>query len=94
MERIRVVQDSDATHTGDDFLRGSFLGEDAEGTGVMTVIERVVASEQRAGQPWRFRRLFDGIFASMDAALEVALAYARHKGIPVVYTELERRRQA
>ena len=91
MEKVRVVEDLDPTQAGDDFLRVSFEGEEA-GTGVFTTIERVVACEPRDGLPWRFRRLFHGLFASADAALEVAKAYARHKGIPVVYAEPGRRR--
>jgi hypothetical protein len=83
------VQDFDPTKTGNDFLRVSCRGEESEGTGVFTIIERVVVSEPRDGLPWRFRRLFDGLFANADAALEVAKAYARHKGIPVVYAEVD-----
>lgn len=93
MDSVRVVQDLDPTQAGDDFLRVSCRGDEAEGTGVFTVIERVVASEPRDGLPWRFRRLFDGLFASAEAALEVATAYAKHKGIPVVYAEVDRRRR-
>lgn len=92
MANVRVVQDLDPTQAGDDFLRVS-CRDDSEGTGVFTTIERVVACEPRDGLPWRFRKLFDGLFASAEAALEVATAYAKHKGIPVVYAELQRHRQ-
>jgi hypothetical protein len=91
VDHVRVVQDLDPTQAGDDFLRVSCQGEEAEGTGVFTVIERVVASEPRDGLPWRFRKLFAGLFTSAESALAVATAYARHKGIPVVYAEVDRR---
>ena len=76
MGKVRVVQDLDPTQAGDDFLRVSFHGEE-EGTGVFTTIERVVACEPQDGLPWRFRKLFDGLFASAEAAVEVAISSPR-----------------
>ncbi len=91
MATVRVIQDEDPTQAGDDFLRVSCEGDDA--TGVFTTIERVLGQVSGAGQTggWRFRRLFDGLLASKEAALKLATAYAKHKGIPVVYAETRRR---
>jgi len=93
VSKVRVIRDQDPTEAGDDFLRVSCQGDEA--TGVFTVIERVLSqacgAEQTGG--WRFRRLFGGLLESHDAALDLAEAYARHKGVPVVYAET-RGRQA
>lgn len=91
MDDVRVIEASDPAEAGDDFLRVSCEG-DAE-TGVFTVIERVVgpARGAEATGSWRLRRLFDGLLASHDAALALATAYARHKGVPVVYAQPRRR---
>jgi hypothetical protein len=88
---VRVIEDHELAQAGDDFLRVSCEGDEA--TGVFTTIERVLgqsASAEATGG-WQLRKLFDGLFASRDAALRVATAYARHKGIPVVYAEKRRR---
>jgi hypothetical protein len=88
---VRVIEDQDPTQAGDDFLRVSCHGDEA--TGVFTTIERVLGSLDAATRPaegWRFRKLFDGLLASREAALRLATAYARHKGVPVVYAETGR----
>jgi len=91
VSNVRVICDQDPTPTGDDFLRVSCEGE--EETGVFTTIERVLgACEGEEAHGWRLRRLFGGLLASREAALDLATAYAQHKGIPVVYTETTRRR--
>jgi hypothetical protein len=91
VSNVRVIHDQDPTEAGDDFLRVSCEGDEA--TGVFTIIERVVGqacgAESTGG--WRFRKLFDGLLGSQAAALTLAEAYARHKGIPVVYAETRRR---
>lgn len=91
MDQVRVIRDEDPTAAGDDFLRVSCEGDDA--TGVFTVIERVVgrAIGPESSGCWRLRRLFDGLLGSREAALTLATAYARHKGVPVVYAETRRR---
>ncbi len=87
---VRVIQDQDPTQTGDDFLRVSCQGH--ESTGVFTTIERVLgraaATDGTGG--WRFRKLFGGLLDSYEAAVKLAISYAEHKGIPVVYTETHR----
>jgi hypothetical protein len=88
VNRVRVIQDRDPTQTGDDFVRVSCEGDEA--TGVFTIIERVVA-DARQGVGWRFRKLFHGLLGSEAAALDLATAYAEHKGVPVVYAEMKRR---
>jgi len=91
VSKVRVIRDQDPTETGDDFLRVSCQGDEA--TGVFTIIERVVGQaggDERTGS-WRFRRLFGGLLGSHDAALTLAEAYARHKGVPVVYAETRNR---
>lgn len=87
MSNVRVIQGLDAGQAGDDFLRVSCRGD--EETGVFTTIERVIGSQSAADGTggWRLRRLFDGLLRSRDAALQIATAYARHKGVPVVYAE-------
>ncbi|MCC7258281.1 MAG: hypothetical protein IT486_07905 [Gammaproteobacteria bacterium] len=87
MNGVRVIEDRDPTQAGDDFLRVSCQGDEA--TGVFTIIERVVgqACGAQATSGWRLRRLFGGLLSSRDAALRLATAYARHKGVPVVYAE-------
>ena len=87
MSEVRVIRDQDPTQAGDDFLRVSCRGDEA--TGVFTIIERVVgqACGAEATGGWRFRKLFDGLLRSPQAALELATAYAKHKGVPVVYAE-------
>jgi hypothetical protein len=88
---VRVIQDQDPTQAGDDFLRVSCEGDEA--TGVFTTIERVLGGAgpgEGKGSGWRLRRLFDGLFESYEAALRVAISYAEHKGVPVVYTETRR----
>lgn len=91
MSNVRVICDEDPTQSGDDFLRVSCEGEEA--TGVFTTIERVLGcgggDEETGG--WRLRRLFGGLLASREAALDLATAYAQHKGVPVVYAETRRR---
>lgn len=91
MNTVRVIQDQDPAQAGDDFLRVSCQGDDA--TGVFTTIERVLGQGRDAGAAggWRLRRLFDGLLDSPAAALALAMAYARHKGIPVVYAQTRRR---
>ena len=89
---VRVIRDQDPTQAGDDFLRVSCHGDEA--TGVFTTIERVVGRACVAddgARGWRFRKLFDGLLESYDAAVKLATAYAKHKGIPVVYTETRRK---
>ena len=91
MNHVRVIQDEDPTQAGDDFLRVSCEGHEA--TGVFTTIERVLG---RACAPdgtggWRFRKLFGGLLDSYEAAVRLAISYAEHKGIPVVYTETRHR---
>jgi hypothetical protein len=87
MKAVKVIRDQDPTQAGDDFLRVS-CRDDADGTGVTTVIERVLARDGDTGC-WRFRRLFDGMCVSPEAALALATAYAEHKGIPIVYADVE-----
>lgn len=91
MSTVRVIRDQDPTEAGDDFLRVSCHGDEA--TGVFTTIERVIGracgAESTGG--WRFRRLFDGLLGSYEAALKLATAYAEHKGVPVVYAETKPR---
>ena len=91
VNNVRVIRDQDPTQAGDDFLRVSCQGDEA--TGVFTTIERVVgrvcAADGTGG--WRFRKLFDGLLESYDAAVKLATAYAAHKGIPVIYTETRHR---
>jgi hypothetical protein len=92
MSRVRVVRDQDASETGDDFLRVSCEGD--EETGVFTTIERVLGQAcggAASTGTWRLRRLFDGMLGSEEAAVDLATAYAEHKGIPVVYAETRRR---
>jgi hypothetical protein len=91
VDQVRVIQDRDPAEAGDDFLRVSCEGD--ESTGVFTVIERVVGHVRGAEATggWRLRRLFDGLLASHEAALALAEAYARHKGVPVVYAQSRRR---
>jgi hypothetical protein len=91
VNEVRVIRDQDPTHAGDDFLRVSCQGDEA--TGVFTIIERVLgqACGAEATGGWKFRKLFDGLLRSPEAALSLATAYARHKGIPVVYAETRRR---
>lgn len=87
MNAVRLIQDEDISQVGDDFLRVSCHGDEA--TGVFTIIERVLCPDcapQNTGR-WRLRKLFDGLLTSKDAAMKLAMAYARHKGIPVVFTE-------
>ena len=87
MTGVRVIRDQDPTQAGDDFLRVSCRDE-ADGAGCTTVIERVLARNSDSGC-WRFRTLFDGMCVSPEAALALATAYAEHKGIPVVYADVE-----
>ncbi len=84
MSSVRVIHDQHFAGAADDFLRISCHGDEA--TGVFTVIERVVGHVPRSDGTggWRLRKLFDGLLASQDAALTLAEAYARHKGVPVV----------
>ena len=91
MNEVRVIEDQDPTEAGDDFLRVSC--RDEEGTGVFTTIERVLgqACRPEVTGGWRFRKLFDGLLRSHEAALSLATAYAKYKGIPVVYAETRRR---
>ena len=90
MTSVRVIRDQDPTQAGDDFLRVSCQGDEA--TGVFTTIERVLsrASVAHGNRGWRFRKLFDGLLGSYEAAVKLAISYAEHKGIPVVYTETHR----
>ncbi len=90
MDKVRVIEDQDPTEAGDDYLRVSCHGDEA--TGVFTIIERVVGQTggAEATGGWRLRKLFDGLLASKDMALRLATAYARHKGVPVVYAQTER----
>ncbi len=89
VSNVRVIQDLDAAQAGDDFLRVSCRGDEA--TGVFTTIERVIGcpAQPDGTGGWRLRRLFDGLLRSRDAALQIATAYARHKGVPVVYAETQ-----
>lgn len=87
MATVKVIRDHDPALAGDDFLRVSCRDE-ANGTGVTTVIERVLAPAGGNGSR-RLRRLFAGLCVSPDAALALATAYAEHKGIPIVYAEVE-----
>jgi hypothetical protein len=91
VNKVLVIRDQDPTQAGDDFLRVSCEGDEA--TGVFTTIERVLgqASDAESHAGWRFRKLFYGLLGSYDAALNLATAYAKHKGIPVVYAEKLRR---
>ena len=92
MSEVRIIKDDeDPTVVGDDYLRVSYEGD--EETGVFTTIERVVgrACGSHNTGVWRLRRLFDGLLSSEDAALRLARAYARYKGIRVVYAEKRRR---
>jgi hypothetical protein len=86
MTAVKVIREQDPVETGDDFLRVS-CRDDADGTGVTTVIERVLAGGSGGGS-LRQRRLFAGLCVSPEAALALATAYAEHKGIPVVYAEV------
>jgi hypothetical protein len=88
---VRVISDQDPAQAGDDFLRVSCEGDEA--TGVFTTIERVLGAACGRGDTsrWRLRKLFDGLLASPEAALRLATAYAKHKGIPVVYAQTRRR---
>ena len=91
---VRVIQDEDPTQAGDDFLRVSCQGHEA--TGVFTTIERVLGRADMTegdgeGNGWRFRKLFDGLLESYEAAVRLAISYAEHKGIPVVYAETRRK---
>ncbi len=81
MSTLRVIENLEYEVAEDDFLRVSCRGDEA--TGVFTTIERVLACE--GARPRRFRRLFDGLLASREVALRLAMAYAEHKGVPVVY---------
>lgn len=91
VKRVLVIREQDHAETGDDFLRVSCEGDEA--TGVFTTIERVLGQacgcESTGG--WRLRKLFNGLLGSQEAALNIATAYAEHKGIPVVYAETRRR---
>ena len=91
VSNVRVIEDQDPTQAGDDFLRVSCHGD--ETTGVFTTIERVLgqggAGDATGG--WRLRKLFDGLLASYEAAVKLAISYAEHKGIPVVYAETRRK---
>lgn len=82
MNTVRVIENPEYEVAEDDFLRVSCRGDDA--TGVFTTIERVLGDEEGT-RPRRFRRLFDGLLASREVALRLAMAYAEHKGVPVVY---------
>jgi len=86
---VRVIQDLDAAEAGDDFLRVSCRGD--EETGVFTTIERVLGCPCKADGTggWRLRRLFDGLLGSREAAVRLATAYARHKGVPVVLADTQ-----
>jgi hypothetical protein len=91
MSTVRVIRDQVPAQADDDFLRVSCEG-DAE-TGVFTIIERALgqACGAETTGTWRLRKLFDGMLGSEQAAVELAKAYAEHKGIPVVYAESRRR---
>jgi len=92
VDQVRVIRDTEPAEAGDDFLRVSCEGDEA--TGVFTRIERVVVPPARdagATGGWRLRKLFDGLLASHEAAVTLAMAYARHKGVPVVYAPVTRR---
>jgi hypothetical protein len=86
VDAVRLIEDRDCGEAGDDFIRVSCRGEDA--TGVFTTIERVVvrAYGTETTGVMKLKRLFDGLLGSRQAALSLATAYARYKGIPVVYT--------
>jgi hypothetical protein len=88
---VRVIRDQQPQQTDDDFLRVSCAGDAA--SGVTTIIERVVgqACGSESTGTWRLRRLFSGVLGSEEAAMELATAYAEHKGIGVVYAESRRR---
>jgi hypothetical protein len=90
VDAVRVIEDRDCGEAGDDFIRVSCQGDDA--TGVFTTIERVLvrAYGTETTGVMRLRRLFDGLLGSHQAAMNLATSYARHKGIPVVYTEKRR----
>lgn len=92
MNRVLVIRDQDLTQAGDDYLKVSCDGDEA--TGVFTTIERVLgqACGTEATGGWRLRKLFNGLLGSYEAALSLATAYAKHKGIPVVYAETRRAR--
>lgn len=85
MTGVKVIRDQDPAGVVDDYLRVS-CREEADGTA--TIIERVVVRGDDTGR-WKLRRLFKGCCPSPGAALALATAYAAHKGIPVVYTEVE-----
>lgn len=85
MTGVKVMRDEDRTEVVDDYLRVS-CREEADGTA--TIIERVLLRGDDTGR-WKQRRLFKGCCLSREAALALATAYAEHKGIPVVYTEVE-----
>jgi hypothetical protein len=85
MTGVKVIRDQDPAETVDDYVRVS-CREAADGTA--TTIERVLLRADDSGQ-WKLRRLFKGCCPSADAAVALATAYAEHKGIPVVYTEVE-----
>jgi hypothetical protein len=91
VSNVRVISDQDPALAGDDFVRVSCKGDEA--TGVFTTIERVLGCprEGEGTGGWRLRKLFDGLLDSHEAALRLATAYARHKGVPVVYADMRRR---
>jgi len=89
--KVCVIRDQEPAEAGGDFLRVSCNGDEA--TGVFTVIERVVGQpcDAQGTGGWRLRRLFGGLLTSQAAALTLAEAYARHKGVPVVYATTAQR---
>ncbi len=85
------MDDRDCGEAGDDFIRVSCSGDDD--TGVFTRIERVrvrTLGTESTGV-MSLRRLFNGLLATHQTAMNLATAYARHKGIPVVCTRPRRR---
>lgn len=89
---VRVIDEQELPQTSEDFVRVSCEGD--ESTGVFTRIERVLGrtggSEATGGL--RLRKLYDGLLGSREMALTLATAYARHKGIPLVYAADKPRR--
>lgn len=88
---VRVIENQDLTQAGEDFLRVC-CRSDAR-NGVFTTIERVLGKPcvaERTGG-WRLRKLFNGLLRDEAAALQLATAYAQHKGIPVVFTQTPHR---
>ncbi|MBM4195905.1 MAG: hypothetical protein FJ197_02220 [Gammaproteobacteria bacterium] len=81
---VTLMDDRDCGEAGDDFIRVSCTGDDE--TGVFTRIERVRVRDfgSESTGVMSLRRLFAGLLTTHAAAMELATAYARHKGIPVV----------